>query len=183
MFKPARTFYNPADSQSGFATPGAGAQTTGEPSYNAFVQPPVEATPERPTKGIFSWLFPASQRSTASGQPEPGNALQFRPPGSMPNVAPIDGIVDYIIGPEYSRGANRYVPQTGYVLTNPIGAGVVAMQRPQASYGPAGEYIDGDIFWTSQSIPTSVGLAGLVSPEQLEALVGTMNVQAMVRVG
>lgn len=183
MFKPARTFYDPSQSQSGFAEPGAGAQTTGEPSYNAFVSPPIEATPERPTKGVFSWLFPASARSLMAGQPEPGNALQYRPPGSMPNVAPIDGIVDYIIGPEYSRGANRYVPQTGYVLSNPIGAGIVAMQRPQASYGPAGEYQDGAIFWTAQTVPTTVDLNGLLGPEQVAALVGNMNVQAMVRVG
>lgn len=183
MFRLARTFEDPSQSQSGFAEPGAGAQTTGEPGFNSFVREPMETAPERPTKGIFSWLFPASPRSLQTGQPEPGSALQYRPPGSMPNVPPIDGITDYIIGPEYSRGANRYVPQTGYVLSNPIGAGVVAMQRPQASYGPAGEYHHGQIFWTSQSVPTAVDLNGLLGPEQIAALVGNMNVQAVVRVG
>lgn len=183
MFKLQRTFYNPAESQSGFAEIGAGAQTTGEPTWNAFVQEPIEATPERPTKGVFSWLFPASPRSQQAGQPEPENALQMRPPGSMPNVPVIDGIVDYVVSPEFSRGAGRFVPQMGYVLYNPIGAGIPALQRPQASYGPAGEYIDGAIFWASQTVPTSVDLNGLLGPEQVQALVGNMNVQAMVRVG
>lgn len=183
MFRLERTFYNPADSQSGFAEPGAGAQTTGEPSYASAYQEPIDPTPERPTKGLFSWLFPASPRSLQAGQPEPYGALQMRPPGSMPNKAPIDGITDFNWTPEYSRGADAFVPQTGYVLTNPIGAGIVAMQRPQASYGPAGQYVDGDIFWTAQSIPTTVELSGLLGPEQVAALVGNMNVQAMVRVG
>lgn len=183
MFKLARTFYDPADSQSGFADIGAGAQTSGEPSFASMPQPEIERTPERPTKGVFSWLFPASPRSAQAGQPEPLNALQMRPPGSMPNMAPIDGITDFNWTPEYSRGAAAFVPITGYVLTNPIGAGVVALQRPQASYGPAGEYIDGDIFWSQQVVPTSVELNGLLGPEQVQALVGNMNVQAMVRVG
>lgn len=184
MFKLERTFYDPAQSQSGFAEIGAGAQSTGaEPTWDASFSVPIDNTPERPTKGIFSWLFPASPRSMQSGQPEPENALQMRPPGSMPNVPVIDGIVDYVVSPEFSRGAGRFVPNMGYVLTNPIGAGVVAMQRPQASYGPAGEYIDGAIFWTAQTVPTSVDLNGLLGPEQVQALVGNMNVQAMVRVG
>lgn len=182
MFKVERTFYDPASSQSGFAEIGAGAQESGEPTWNAFVEAPIEAAPERPTKGIFSWLFPASPRALQAGQPEPENALQYRAPGSMPNVPVIDGIVDYIVSPEFSRGAGRYVPQTGKVLTNPIGAGIPALQRPQASYGPSGEYVDGTIFWTSQAVPTSVDLTGLLGPDQVQALVGNMNVQAMVRV-
>lgn len=183
MFKLSRTFYDPATSQSGFAEPGAGAQYSSAPMLPPMWEPEIEATPERPTKGIFSWLFPASPRSMQSGQPEPENALQMRPPGSMPNMAPIDGITDFNITPNYSRGADAFVPITGKVLTNPIGAGVVAMQRPQASYGPAGEYVHGQIFWKSQSVPTSVDLNGLLGPEQVQALVGNMNVQAMVRVG
>lgn len=183
VFKLAQTFYDPQDSQSGFAEPGAGAQTTGDPSYASMRQPLVEREPERPTKGLFSWLFPANPRGAQSGQPEPLNALQHRPPGSMPNDPPIFGQVDYNWTPDYSRGAAAFVPITGKVLTNPIGAGIVAQQRPQASYGPSGQYVDHAIWWTSQSVPTSVGLQGLVSAEQLEALVGQMNVQAMVRVG
>lgn len=183
MFKLARTFYDPAESQSGFAEPGAGAQTVGDPTFASMPQPAIDQTPERPTKGVFSWLFPASPRSMQAGQPEPENALQHRPPGSMPNTAPIDGITDFNWTPNYSRGADAFVPITGKVLYNPIGAGVVAMQRPQASYGPSGEYIDSQIFWKSQSVPTTVDLNGLLGPEQIEALVGSMNVQAMVRVG
>lgn len=183
VFRVAQTFYEPQDSQSGFAEPGAGAQTTGDPSFVSYPQPMVELEPERPTKGLFSWLFPQSPRGRQAGQPEPYNALQHRPPGSMPNDPPIYGGVGYNWTPDYSRGAEAYVPITGKILTNPIGAGVVAMQRPQASYGPPGEYIDGAIWWTSQSVPTTVDLNGLLSAEQVEQLVGNMNVQAMVRAG
>lgn len=183
VFQVSQTFYDPQDSQSGFAEPGAGGQTTGDPSYTSLAQPPVEGEPERPTKGLFSWLMPWLNPGVQAGQPEPLNALQHRPPGSMPNEAPIYGEVGYNWTPEYSRGAGAYVPITGKVLTNPIGAGVVAMQRPQASYGPSGEYVDHAIWWHSQAVPTTVDLNGLLSAEQVEALVGSMSVQAMVRVG
>lgn len=183
VFRLAQTFYDPADSQSGFAEPGAGAQTTGDPSFVSQIEGSPAGGPERPTKGLFSWLFPASPRSLNTGQPEPLNGLQHRPPGSMDAVPPIFGGVDYNYSREYSRGAGAFVPITGKVLTNPIGAGLVAMQRPQASYGPSGEYVAGQIFWTSQAVPTTVDLNGLLSAEQVEALVGNMSVQAMVRVG
>ncbi len=184
VFQVSQTFYDPQDSQSGFAEPGAGAQTTGDPSFVSMPQPVIEYEPERPIKGLFSWLFPYNNRGMQTGQPEVLNALQHRPPGSMPNLPDeVTGIVEYNWTPEYSRGAAAYVPITGKVLTNPIGAGIVAMQRPQASYGPAGEYINGAIWWTSQQVPTTVDLNGLISPEQIAALVGDMNVQAMVRVG
>ena len=182
VFRLAQTYYDPQDSQSGFAEPGAGAQTTGDPSFVSQLQPAVPSEPERPTKGLFSWLFPQSPRGGQAGQPEPFNALQHRPPGSMDNVPPIFGGVDYNWTPEYSRGAGAYVPITGKLLTNPIGAGIVAMQRPQASYGPSGKYVDHAIWWTSQAVPTTVDLNGLLSAEQVEALVGNMSVQAMVRV-
>ena len=183
VFRLTQTFYDPADSQSGFAEPGAGAQTVGDPSFVSQVQATPDSLPERPTKGLFSWLFPDSPRGRQAGQPEPLNMLQHRPAGTMDNVPPIFGGVDYNYTPDYSRGAGAFVPITGKVLTNPIGAGVVAMQRPQSSYGPAGEYVNGAIFWTSQAVPTTVDLNGLLSAEQVQALVGNMSVQAMVRVG
>lgn len=183
VFRIEQTFYDPQDSQSGFAEPGAGAQTTGDPSFVSYPQPIVPLEPERPTKGLFSWLFPQSPRSAQAGQPEPFNALQHRPPGSMDNVPPIFGNVSFNETPYYSRGAAAFVPITGKVLTNPIGAGVVAMQRPQASYGPAGQFVDDTIFWTNRAVPTSVDLNGLLSAEQVQALVGDMSVQAMVRIG
>lgn len=183
MFRVERTFYEPSDSQSGFAEPGAGAQTVGDPSWASLPQPVVEEQPERPTKGIFSWLFPSTPASEQRGQPEPFNSLQHRPPGSMPNDPPIFGEVYQHYTPYFSRGAAAYVPNTGYLLTNPIGAGVVALHRPQAYYGPAAEYIDHALWWTSQAIPTSVGLQGLTNPEQLAALLNDVEIQAVVRVG
>lgn len=73
-------------------------------------------------------------------------------------------------------------PQFGQLSYNPIGAGVVATARPQASYGPAGQYEAGTIFWTAQDIPTSIALAGVLSPDQLNALLAN-NVKAAYRVG
>ena len=183
MFMVNRTFADPQDSQSGFAEPGAGAQSAGDPTWLCMYVEPVEQEPDRPTKGLFSWLFPTAPASEQRGFPEPNNALQHRPPGSMPNDAPIFGGVYQHWTPEYSRGAAAYVPNFGKVLTNPIGAGVVAMQRPQSSYGPAAEYVNGALWWTSQAVPTSVGLQGLTSPEVLSALVSQTEIQAMVRVG
>lgn len=183
VFAVSKTFYDPQDTQSGFAEPGAGPQTTGDPSYINYPQLAQPEEPERPTKGLFSWLFPDNNHGDQAGQPEPFNALQHRPPGSMPNEPPIMGEVVQVYTPYYSRGAAAYVPNTGKVLTNPIGAGVVAMQRPQSSYGPSGQYVDHSIWWTSQAVPTTVDLNGLLSAEQVQALVGNMSVQAMVRVG
>lgn len=183
MFQVNRTFNDPGASQSGFATPGAGDQyNEGAQTWGSIFQPPIEETPERPTKGIFSWLFqtPASEQR---GGPEPFNSLQHRPPGAMPNDPPPFGEVYQHWTPYYSRGAAAYVPNTGKVLTNPIGAGVVALHRPQASYGPSAQYIDHALWWTSQTIPTSVSLQGLTNPEQLAALLDSVEIQAVVRVG
>jgi hypothetical protein len=89
----------------------------------------------------------------------------------------------FVRGPRFSEGTQRDVPNVGQVYSNPIGAGVVARYRPQASYGQAAQYYAGTIWWTPQAIPTSVNLSGLTSPASLAALLGPMNVQAAVRVG
>ncbi len=182
MFEVARTYYDPSDNQSGFAEPGAGAQTVGDQSYASFWYPEVPAEPERPTKGIFSWWNAASAASEQRGFGEPEGPLEHRLPGSMPNEPPVWGGVYQNYTPYYSRGAAAYVPNFGKVLTNPIGAGVVALQRPQAFYGPAAEYQDGSIWWVSQAIPTAVHLQGLTNPDELATLLGMVNVQAAVRV-
>jgi hypothetical protein len=99
----------------------------------------------------------------------------------MPNVPPIFGGVGFKWMPYYDRGAEAYSPITGKVLYNPIGAGIVAMYRPQASYGPSGDYENGSIWWRSQLIPTSVELTELEMPEDLAEILGPINVQAVVR--
>lgn len=176
MFRLAQTYLDPEDSQTGFAEPGAGAQTTGEPSFVSMVEPsPVNYAPVRPTKGILSWLFPDSMRARQTGQPEPENALQHRTPGSMPNEAAVFGDYMFTFKPTFSRGAEAYHVTTGLTLTNPIGAGNVVMQRPQASYGPSGDYQDGGIWWLPQSIQASIPLQGLISPAELQALIGPEN--------
>lgn len=183
VFRPALTFREPSaaqNSQRGFPSPGAGAQTSGPPSQAR--QPDILATAARPTKGRRSWFRPSDPASEQRGFAEAGNLLQMRPPGSMPNVPPIHGLNIEVETPYYSRGAAAFVQNYGKVLTNPIGAGIVAMHRPQASYGASSEYHNGAIWWTSQAIPTSVGMQGLASPGVLASLLGMLNVQAVVRV-
>lgn len=183
VFKLALSFQQPSQPtnvQRGFPAPGTGAQLTGDPS--TFRSPEILPRPTRPTKGIRSWLRSSAPASEQRGMPAPGGVLQERPAGSMPNVPPIYGNNIPVYTPYYSRGAAAYVQNYGKVLTNPIGAGIVANNRPQASYGPSAEYHNGAIWWTSQAVPTSVGMQGLTSPQVLAALLGRMNVQAAVRV-
>lgn len=178
VFMVSRTFDDPASSQAGFPSPGDGAQTTGDGSPL-----PTNSIWEalRPIKGMLSWLYPSGPVEAARGFPAPENGGQRRPDGSMPNEAPIFGGVYMHETPYYDRGAAAFVPNFGKVLTNPIGAGVVALQRPQASYGPAAQYANGAIWWTSQVIPTSINLQGLTSPEEIAGLLNSLTVQAVVR--
>lgn len=183
VFRLAETFKKPAsgaNAQRGFPAPGAGAQTVGP-----FTPAPKDAvwSSSRPTKGDPTWAHPSAPASGQRGYPAPYNPGQRRPPGSMPNDPAISGLPDMVWTPYYDRGAAAYVPNYGKVLTNPIGAGVVALHRPQASYGPAGQYVNGAIWWTSQAVPTSVNLQGLTDPAVLAAVLGPINVQAAVRVG
>lgn len=181
MFRLARTFKNPAagpNAARGFPSPGAGDQSSGD-----FTPPPDEAAwvSARPTQGGISWFGDSVAGNERQGFPSPENPAQRRPAGSMDAVAlQYGGHLDTVT-PYYSRGAAAVVPNFGKVLTNPIGAGVVAQYRPQASYGPAGQYVNGAVWWTSQAIPTSVNLQGLVDPASLEAILGPINVQAVVR--
>lgn len=101
----------------------------------------------------------------------------------MPNVVPQYGRNIEVETPYYDRGAAAYVQNYGKVLTNPIGGGIVALHRPQASYGPAAQYYDHAIWWTSQAVPTTVNLQGLTTPEALAAVLGPIQLQAVMRVG
>jgi hypothetical protein len=109
------------------------------------------------------------------------NTAQHRPAGSMPNHPIVQALPWTTTTPYYDRGAAAVVQNFGKVLTNPIGAGIVALNRPQASYGRASEYHYGSLWWTSQNIPTSVDLTSLVSADDLSAALGPLNVQAAVR--
>ena len=99
----------------------------------------------------------------------------------MNNGPPIWGGVYQKYTEYYDRGAAAYVPNFGKVLVNAIGAGIFAPYRTQPSYGPAAQYANGAIWWTSQVIPTSLNLAGLSSPDELDAILGDLQVQAVVR--
>lgn len=181
VFALARTFHKPAATQGnrnrGFPEPGAGAQTQGD-----FTPSPEESqwSPVYPIQGQPSWNTPASGKGEQRGFPAPLKAQQGRRgwgPGPTSSGRPVDHLAPWWAG----HVANRTVHNFGKVLTNPIGAGVVARYRPQASYGPAGTYVNGQIFWTSQAIPTTINLQGLTDPAALAAVLGPIRVQAVVR--
>lgn len=185
MFKLALTFPDPSGtpgSQQGFPAPGSGAQTTGAPWQPGSAQVTVPWVPQRPIKGKRSWFgVTLGRENTQRGFAEPGAGEQIRPKGSMPNKPPVYGNSIPVYTPYYDRGADAYVQNYGKVLYNPIGAGIAVNHRPSASYGQSAQYINGQIWWTSQAVPTSVGLQGLSSPAVLQALLGRMSVQAVVR--
>lgn len=180
MFRLARTFAapaSPANAVRGFPAPGAGDQTTG-PAKKPHQQ--VARLPIFQAAGTRSWSRPDLPQSLSRGQPIPENAAQHRPPGAL-QTPPMFGGVSYLETPFYDRGAEAFTPNFGKVLANPIGAGVQVLNRTQASYGSAGQYQNGAIWWTSQEIPTSTNLTGLSDPEEIQALVGDINVYAVVR--
>jgi hypothetical protein len=183
MFKVARTFKNPAQGGNvarGFPAPGSGDQTVGP-----YTPPPQEGAwaSDRPIHGLYTYDEP-SDGVFAQGYPAPLSPSQQYPAGSMNNcgVAVPFGTNIQVETPYFSRGAAAYVQNYGKVFTNPIGAGVVALHRPQAFYGGSGNYEAGTIYWVSQAIPTTVNLQGLVDPAALSAVLGDTYVQAAVRV-
>jgi hypothetical protein len=184
VFKLSNTWRNPAGGgQSGFPAPGSGGQTTGAPLVPRH-EGAVEWTPEEPTKGRRTFLGARAPTRGVTGQqgfPPVEDAAQARPPGSMPNVPPIHGEAIMVWTPYYDRGAAAYVPNYGKLLVNPIGAGIVALSRPQATYGRAAQYLNGALWWTSQDIPTSVNLQGLTDPYALAAILDDIEIEAVVR--
>lgn len=130
--------------------------------------------------GTRSWFLPSSPQSMQRGFPTPQNAAQRRPPPWRNDVAPWGGVIQ-LLTRRFDRGAAAYAPNFGRINNNPIGAGIVAPNMPHASYGMSARYVNHTIFWVSQSIPTSVPMSGLQGPDQMAALLGTVNVQAAVR--
>lgn len=131
-----------------------------------------------------SFFPPPSPSRTQRGFPMPGGQPETRAAAGMPwpLVAPFGGVI--MVQPRRSdMGAAGFVMNFGKVLTDPIGAGVVAPHRPQAYYGQAGQYIDHTIFWAQRTIPTTIPLGPLTTPAELQALLGRVNVQAAIRVG
>lgn len=180
MFKLSNTFANPshgANAQRGFPAPGAGAQTTGDPSMPPGMGYPMSYAPARPTKGRRTWLDALA--GIQRGFPAPLGGGQARGPG-MADQTPW-GLPLPVETPYYSRGAAAVVNNFGKVLENPIGAGVVVQNRTHASYGVSGQYTNGAIFWSSQTIPTTVNLQGLSDPAALAAVIDPIYIQAMVR--
>jgi hypothetical protein len=182
MFKLKRTFKDPSGleaGQRGFPMPGSGAQRNDTRPLTPPVASNQVRSSSKPTKGKRTWSDPGD---TQRGFPDPFNDAQRRPYNPVGAQVP-DGLNHEVWTPYYDRGAAAYVQNYGKVLTNPIGAGVATTHRPQASYGPAAQYVNGAIWWTSQGIPTSVNLQGLTDPSVLEAVLGPINVLAAVRVG
>jgi hypothetical protein len=182
MFKLARTFNDVdqgANSQRGFPAPGTGAQITGDPSQPR--QSVTIPTPIRPTKGKRSFFNVVFGANAQRGMPEAQNPAQAYPDGLMYNHIVTDGNPDVVITPYYSRGAAAAVQNFGKVTVNPIGAGIFAEFRPQASYGVSSEYHNGQIWWTPQNIPTSIPTQSLTSVEDLSAALGPVLSQAAIR--
>jgi hypothetical protein len=130
-----------------------------------------------------AWFLPGvSAQQRQRGFPSPLNAQETRAANGAPlrQVPPFGGVV-MAMPRRNDIGAAGYVPNFGRPLVNPIGAGIYAPNRPQASYGSAGQYVNHTIFWAQQTIPTTIPLGPLVSPQTLKALLGTVNVQAAVR--
>lgn len=177
MFQIGKTYTNPGKGsgpQRGFPAPGSGQQSVG-----AYTPPPKQTgmTPLRPTLGTETFAAPST--SGQRGFPSPFSALMARliPQRSVPAT----GHTQDKITPDYSRGAAAVVQTFGQVYSNPIGAGIVAANRPRAFYGNAGQYYNHQIFWTSQAIPTSVRLQPLNSPEVLSSILDSLQIQAVVR--
>jgi hypothetical protein len=135
---------------------------------------------EQPSMGSVAIFQPGVDATQAQrGTPQPEGFDQMRnPPWS--HRAPFGGTI--FCAPRRSdMGAAGYVSNFGLLFTNPIGAGIVAPNRPQASYGLAGQYIAHTIFWAQQTIPTSIQMGPLTSPDVMLALLGTVNIQAAMR--
>lgn len=185
MFKLALTNNAPASSpsaQRGFGEVGAGAQMDGDAVANFVRQQDVPRLPLRQAKGFRAWLTATFAPDARRGFPTAEDALQERPDGSMPARQPINGLNTEVYTPYYSRGSAAFVQNYGQLLYNPIGAGNPVPSPIQASYGQAAQYINGVAYWANQVIPTSVNLQGLQTGAALEAVLGTLNVQAAVRV-
>jgi hypothetical protein len=173
MFKLATTFENPSTTRSGMAVPGAGAQRVGNGTPRD-VDIPWETMNVTPGTDTFQLS------DNTRGFPAPEAPDQRKNPADLNYVPQASGEPEYKYYPYFSRGANAYAPQFGQVLSNPIGAGIVANHRPQAFYGGAGTYEHGSIWWTSQAIPTTINLQGLADSKALEAQLGEIYVEAVL---
>lgn len=182
MFRLATTFNDPTagdNVQRGFPEVGTGAQTTGDPTQSQKTSTPW--VPRNPTKGRRTFFKPAEGNNVQRGFPEAQSPAQHRPKGSMPNVVSSIGQTVYNWTPPYDRGAAADVPYAGYILSNPIGAGIVVAHPPQTMDGPVAEYHNSALYWVSQAIPVSVGLQGLNNAYELDDLLGNVLVQGVVR--
>ena len=79
----------------------------------------------------------------------------------------------------YSRGADAYAPQFGYLPYNPIGAGVPSVARMPTISGPSGRYQFGAIWFTAQTMPTSTRMSTVVSQQSVEAIIAGTQVSAV----
>ena len=176
MFRVSNTYNNPSDvqnAQRGFPAPGAGAQTTGQWTGKERPGPAPELQPV----GADSWEGITSA-DAQRGMGPALDAVQFTTRNEQPIPQPFPVLYD-TWWPD--RGAAGVAPDFGQVVTNPIGAGVqVSAPFDVHARGPAGQYFTDTIFWTSQVIPTSVHLDGLLTPEQVAALVDPLQVYGAV---
>lgn len=130
------------------------------------------------------WFRPASCNSQRQrGFPMPLGDDETRAAAGRPfRQVPMQSGPIFVQPQRNDLGAAGVVTVMGQIATNPIGAGICVPNRPQYSYGIAAQYIQGVMFWAQQTIPTTIPMGPLTSPAEMAALLGTVNVQAAVRV-
>lgn len=177
MFKVVNTWKNaaqPAQQNRGMPAPGVG-QT------NRARKTPGDGPPWiniAPLNGEFTWDPMADPVENQRGFPAPQGASQAYAPGQLTNPVP-DGRQYYRETRQFSRGAQRWAPVTGYVLESPNpGVPVTAKPNVVPRY-PLGQYVNNTIFWANQVIPTTVRLQGLQTEKAVAAILSTFQVYGM----
>jgi hypothetical protein len=143
-------------------------------------------------QGYTAWS-PARETSpwSARGFPDPAEpeALQrgFGTPEAIPVPDPGPpsgpyGKAIFVQTPYYDGGALMFAPKFGKILENPIGAGIQVPFRSYSSYYPSGQYDAGVIFWASEYIPTSIPSSALMTPDELEAILGNLEIYKSIQV-
>ena len=175
MFMPPENTYYPqtaSDIMRGFPAPGSGAQKTGGKKI-------TKSKPVAPREDTFfagkSTFLPQSVSDFLRGFPIPESKNQKR--GKTIPVKTQSGPIP-VYTPDYSRGAAAVVQNYGQVFSNPIGAGIAYTHKLNAYNERPAEYHAGTIWFMNQTSPTSVNVQGLTSPQQLEAILGTVNILA-----
>lgn len=184
MFKVVNTWkgaQSPENQQRGMPAPGTGAQRT----YPPRLQNPdsVVWTDQAPYMGEDTWDQimgyaegnPAYPVDAQRGSPAPQAPNTRYAPGELTSPVP-DGNTYYRVTRQFSRGAQRNAPITGYILSTPNPGTRVPNKPNVVPRYPLGQYINNTIFWANQVIPTTIKLQGLQTQKAVDAILSTFQV-------